>query len=257
LGGWVCFTIALAQIGVLTAGIGDLAELFGCCAKIEDSVTAITIVALGTSLPDLFASKTAATEDEYADASIVNVTGSNSVNVFLGIGLPWLLASVYWFFVGQSDQWLRKYGDLKDVHPNAAFIVTSGDLSFSVMVFTINALVGLAIIRGRRVIYGGELGGPSDPKSCSSFLLVLLWIIYIALSIWKTTEKDATIVTQVVALLLCFPIMVFCMIIFMILLQVLKISRKYIGDEGFWGIFVATCLIGGRMFFFLIFQMGN
>ena len=28
---------------------------------------------------------------------MAQVTGSNSVNVFLGIGLPWLLASFYWY----------------------------------------------------------------------------------------------------------------------------------------------------------------
>ena len=53
--------------------------------SMEDSITAITMVALGTSVPDLFASKEAACGDPYADASIGNVTGSNSVNVFLGI----------------------------------------------------------------------------------------------------------------------------------------------------------------------------
>ena len=62
----------------------------------QDSVTAITFVALGTSLPDLFASKQAATMDDTADNSIGNVTGSNSVNVFLGLGLPWLIAAIYW-----------------------------------------------------------------------------------------------------------------------------------------------------------------
>jgi len=31
-----------------------------------------------------------------ADAAIGNVTGSNSVNVFLGLGLPWALATTYW-----------------------------------------------------------------------------------------------------------------------------------------------------------------
>ena len=30
-------------------------------------------------------------------SSAAKVTGSNSVNVFLGIGLPWLLASFYWY----------------------------------------------------------------------------------------------------------------------------------------------------------------
>jgi solute carrier family 8 (sodium/calcium exchanger) len=52
-------------------------------------------VALGTSLPDLFASRAAAMNEKYADNAIGNVTGSNSVNVFLGLGLPWLIASIY------------------------------------------------------------------------------------------------------------------------------------------------------------------
>ena len=43
-----------------------------------------------------FASKTAAIAEPFADASIVNITGSNSVNVFLGLGLPWAIAAIYW-----------------------------------------------------------------------------------------------------------------------------------------------------------------
>lgn len=39
---------------------------------------------------------TAARQSEYADSAIGNVTGSNSVNVFLGLGLPWAIASTYW-----------------------------------------------------------------------------------------------------------------------------------------------------------------
>lgn len=59
-------------------------------------MTAITFVALGTSLPDLFASKAASTMEKHADSAIGNVTGSNSVNVFLGLGLAWVVASIYW-----------------------------------------------------------------------------------------------------------------------------------------------------------------
>lgn len=90
------FFVSLALIGVLTAIVGDLAAIFGCLVGLEDSVTAITFVAMGTSLPDLFASKQAATMDRTADNSIGNVTGSNSVNVFLGLGLPWTIAAIYW-----------------------------------------------------------------------------------------------------------------------------------------------------------------
>jgi len=78
-GGWFCFVVALIFIGAVTAVIGEMAKLLGCVLDISEFTTAITFVALGTSLPDTFASKTAAVQDKYADASIGNVTGSNSV----------------------------------------------------------------------------------------------------------------------------------------------------------------------------------
>jgi hypothetical protein len=74
-GGWPCFGIALGMIGAVTVIIGDLAGVLGCVIGLEDSITAITFVALGTSLPDTFASKSAAVNDATADASIGNVTG--------------------------------------------------------------------------------------------------------------------------------------------------------------------------------------
>lgn len=98
----MCFFSSLIAIGILTAIVGDLAAIFGCLIGLKDTVTAITFVALGTSLPDLFASKTAACSEKYADNAIGNVTGSNSVNVFLGLGLPWVLAAIYHEFYAVS-----------------------------------------------------------------------------------------------------------------------------------------------------------
>ena len=80
----------------MTAIIGDLATIFGCLIDLEKTITAITFVALGTSMPDTFASKAAAINEVTADSSIGNINGSNAVNVFLGLGLSWLLASSYW-----------------------------------------------------------------------------------------------------------------------------------------------------------------
>ncbi|CAK0886748.1 unnamed protein product [Prorocentrum cordatum] len=123
-GGWLLFGMSLIYIGACTALVIDLASFFGCCAEISQEVTAVTIVALGTSLPDTFASVTAAQEDEHADASIVNVTGSNSVNVFLGIGLPWTIASIFWTTSwGATDEWKRAYPDMIGKHPDGAFVV--------------------------------------------------------------------------------------------------------------------------------------
>ena len=88
----------------MTIVVGDLAGLFGCVIGCPPAITAITFVALGTSLPDTFASMAAAVGDATADASIGNVTGSNSVNVFLGLGMPWTIAAIYWHFgLGGAD----------------------------------------------------------------------------------------------------------------------------------------------------------
>lgn len=60
-GGWPAFVIALAMIGLVTFVVGEIASVLGCSIGLKDSVTAITLVAMGTSLPDTFASMTAAT----------------------------------------------------------------------------------------------------------------------------------------------------------------------------------------------------
>jgi len=262
LEGWVCFVVALIHIGALTAVIGDIAELFGCAANIPDNITAITVVALGTSLPDLFASKAAATQDEWADASIVNVTGSNSVNVFLGIGLPWLMAALYWHIVdGSKDTlWMEKYeAEFIDRCPQGCFVVPSGDLTFSVVVFTCGALICLAVIRLRRVMYGGELGGPigSDSKACSSFFMVMLWVFYIGLSIWKSSSGVEDWGVLIMAIVICVPVIIALLIFFGLMLQLLRLSKDYIGEEGFVGIAVASAIVILRGVYFLMFQMSD
>ena len=95
MGGYPCFIISLIFIGLIVVLVGDLASIFGCLIGLRDEVTAITFVALGTSLPDTFASKVAAVNEKHADNAIGNVTGSNSVNVFLGLGVPWVIATIY------------------------------------------------------------------------------------------------------------------------------------------------------------------
>ncbi|KAK3531399.1 hypothetical protein QTP70_018203, partial [Hemibagrus guttatus] len=130
--GWACFMVSITVIGMLTAIIGDLASHFGCTVGLKDMVTAVVFVALGTSIPDTFASKVAATQDQYADASIGNVTGSNAVNVFLGIGVAWSVAAVYWSIKGGS------------------FKVEAGSLAFSVTLFTIFAFICMAVLLFRR-----------------------------------------------------------------------------------------------------------
>lgn len=163
--GWACFVVSICMIGLLTAVIGDLASHFGCTVGLKDSVTAVVFVALGTSVPDTFASKVAAIQDQYADASIGNVTGSNAVNVFLGIGVAWSIAAIYHQSHGRE------------------FKVDPGKLAFSVTLFTIFAFISVSVLMyRRRPEIGGELGGPRTAKVLTSMLFFSLWLLYILFS---------------------------------------------------------------------------
>jgi hypothetical protein len=165
--GWPCFYVALGFIGLVTACISDLANLLGCSLRFPNELTAITLVAVGTSLPDTLASMTAARQDEYADASIGNVTGSNSVNVFLGLGLPWSIGCIYW--------------QINDA--SVGFVVKAGTLGLSVLAYVACACAAVACLAVRRVVFDAELGGPYGPKVFTGCFLFSLWLMYIGISI--------------------------------------------------------------------------
>jgi len=189
-GGWGLFFSALVGLLIQVVLIGDLAAQLGCEVGLSDAVTAVTVVALGTSLPDLFASMQAAREEPTADNSIGNVTGSNSVNVFLGLGLPWLMASVYWAG-GPNDNWNTAYPNIAaQYYPESVFVVCAGSLAFSVTVFTAVALVTLTIILARRFCLSPaqELGGNVTIKYATAAFLVLLYCVYILFSIVRSEE---------------------------------------------------------------------
>lgn len=117
-------------------------------------MTAITFVALGTSLPDLFASRTATINEETADAAIGNVTGSNSVNVFLGLGVPWTLSAAYAAATGGT------------------FVARSNGIGLSLLTYVGCALVFFSILAVRRHAIGAELGGPRWLALLSSLVAV-------------------------------------------------------------------------------------
>merc|ERR1712180_37292 len=163
--GYPTFVVSISAVGVCTAVIGDVAGHLGCFIYLKDCVNAIAFVALGTSVPDTFASKTAAIEDETADASVGNVTGSNAVNVFLGIGIAWSMAAIYWEAQGKQ------------------FEVPVGSLGFSVTIFCIEALLAIIILMIRRnPSVGGELGGPKSVKTVTSGIFVFFWCFYVFMS---------------------------------------------------------------------------
>ncbi|GER24728.1 sodium/calcium exchanger [Striga asiatica] len=123
--GWVSFILSLVFI------------------SIDAYVIAFTALAAGTSWPDLVASKIAAERQITADSAIANITCSNSVNIYVGIGVPWLIDTLYNFFAYKEP--LR--------------IENAGGLSFSLLVFFATSVGCIGVLVFRRLTLGAELGG--------------------------------------------------------------------------------------------------
>lgn len=88
------------------------------------------------------------------------------MNVFLGLGLPWVIATAYESAVNDRP-----------------YYVPAGSLGFSVVVFIICAICCIICLLVRRFKVGGELGGSKNGRIGSMIFLITLWLIYIVMSI--------------------------------------------------------------------------
>jgi solute carrier family 8 (sodium/calcium exchanger) len=71
------------------------------------------------------------------------------VNVFLGLGLPWVIATL----------WESSTEDSVKGYKIDGYFVPAATLGFSVIVFCVVAVIGLITLMIRRRVVGGELGG--------------------------------------------------------------------------------------------------
>lgn len=90
--------IVLIILGILTLKIGgDLvvynSEKIAKILKVSDKIISLTIVAIGTSLPELVTSVTAAIKGD-SDIAIGNIVGSNIFNMLLILGLSAIIKPI-------------------------------------------------------------------------------------------------------------------------------------------------------------------
>lgn len=86
----VTFIIAILLIGglswILVEQVVVLANIF----SIDPTFLALTVLAAGTSVPDLMGSIVVAKQGR-GDMAVSNAVGSNIFNVLFGLGLPWII----------------------------------------------------------------------------------------------------------------------------------------------------------------------
>ncbi|XP_052196793.1 magnesium/proton exchanger-like isoform X2 [Diospyros lotus] len=164
--GWIAFLCSLCFISGVAYIVTQFTDLISCVTGINQYVIAFTALAAGTSWPDLVASKIAAERQTTADSAIANIACSNSVNIYIGIGVPWLIDTLYNFIaLGEP---LR--------------IKNAKGLSFSLLIFFCTSAGCIAVLVFRRLTLGAELGGPRLWAWLTSAYLMVLWIIFVVLS---------------------------------------------------------------------------
>ena len=90
---YISFIVSIIYIGSFTYFMVLWAEIIGDTFKIPEVIMGLTVLAAGTSIPDLLSS-VAVAKQGYADMAISSSIGSNIFDILIGLPLPWLLYNI-------------------------------------------------------------------------------------------------------------------------------------------------------------------
>ncbi len=91
---WRAFVVSIALIGGLSWVLVDSAIIFADSIGIPPVIVALTILAGGTSAPDLIASIVVARQGK-GSMAVANAIGSNIFDILICLGLPWMIALLF------------------------------------------------------------------------------------------------------------------------------------------------------------------
>lgn len=154
------FFISILFIGVLCWILVESAIGISIILNVPEVVIALTVLAVGTSVPDMISSVIVAKQGR-AGMAISNAIGSNIFDIFIGLGLPWLLIMLLY------DEKLKV-----DVH----------GLGISIGLLFASAILIMMVLMVKKWRLTHGLG----------FFLTTLYIIYVIWEILKIYIEDLT-----------------------------------------------------------------
>lgn len=102
------FTVSILLIAALSYVLVEYALIFSAALGIPPVIVALTILAAGTSVPDLIASIIVARQGR-GEMAVANAVGSNIFDILIGLGVPWILGIAInggEIHVGTADLWM-------------------------------------------------------------------------------------------------------------------------------------------------------
>lgn len=86
---WV-FTLSIVMIAALSWVLVEAAVELSVILNIPEAIVGLTVLAIGTSIPDLFSSLVVAKQGR-ADMAVSNAIGSNIFDILIGLGVPFMV----------------------------------------------------------------------------------------------------------------------------------------------------------------------
>ena len=87
---YLVFFVSIVLIAALSWALVELAVVISHELNIPEAIIALTVLAIGTSIPDLFSSLIVARQGR-GDMAVSNAIGSNIFDILVGLGLPFIL----------------------------------------------------------------------------------------------------------------------------------------------------------------------
>ena len=147
------FIISIILIIFMSYALVEIAVLLAHAVGIPEVIIALTILAGGTSIPDLISSLVVAKKGR-GDMAVSNAVGSNVFDILICLGLPWF---VYVLIVGKN------------------VIVGTENLTSSILLLFFTVVALLFILISQKFKIGSKAG----------YLLLIFYIAYLGYSILK------------------------------------------------------------------------
>jgi len=147
------FGLSVVLIALLSWAMVEMAVILAHTWNISQAIIALTVLAAGTSVPDLLSSIFASQRGD-GDMAISNAVGSNTFDILIGLGLPWCLF-IWW-------------------KGNDVVVGTESLMSSMILLFaTVIMLFSLIIAQKYQL------------KQKTGWFLIFLYVAYLGYSLWQ------------------------------------------------------------------------
>lgn len=87
---WWTFLLSILAISVLSWGLVEAAVVLASSFGVPEAIIGLTVLAVGTSIPDLLSSLIVARQGK-GDMAVSNAVGSNIFDILIGLGAVWMV----------------------------------------------------------------------------------------------------------------------------------------------------------------------